>query len=157
MRHWNKKKKLCFGILIVFLAAQAIQPPKNYGSPTGPLDLTATVQVPDQILKTLKRSCYDCHSNRTNYPWYDHITPVNFWVASHINEGKKDLNFSTFKEYTKDRQFETLEAIAHSVETDEMPLDSYLFLHPDAKLSDENKKLIATWARATMDEINKLK
>lgn len=157
MKTWSKKKKILIGLLALFLLAQTIQPQKNNGNPHGPSDLNAAVQVPADVFSVLKRSCYNCHSNYTDYPWYDHITPVNWWISSHIIEGKKDLNFTIFKDYPKPEQFELLEEIAQSVETDEMPLKSYLVAHPKAKLSAAEKMLIATWARKTMDEINRLK
>lgn len=157
MKNWSKKKKVFVALLVLVFAAQAIQPSKNNGTPHGPADLTAAVHVPPSVVSILKRSCYDCHSNQTTYPWYDHLTPVNWWVASHVNDGKEDLNFTIFKEYPKAEQFELLEEIAQSVETDEMPLSSYLMLHTKARLSAEEKRLIATWARTTMDDINRLR
>lgn len=135
------------GLLALFLAAQTFQPPKNNGILQGPADLAVAVRVPADVLSILKRSCYDCHSNHTTYPWYNHITPINWWIAGHINNGKEDVNFTLFKEYPKAVQAEILEAIVHSIKTDEMPLKSYLITHTNAELSAEEKRLVTTWAR----------
>ena len=138
---------------MLFLAAQAIQPAKNQGKASGPKDITQVVQVPDSVMTVLKKSCYDCHSNYTTYPWYDNITPANWWVAHHIDEGKRELNFSTFGEYTAKRQAKKLEESAEQVEEGEMPLNSYLIMHGDAKLSDAQKRMLINWfktARAGM-------
>jgi hypothetical protein len=64
-------------------------------SPVGLKDISKTLQVPDSVMYVLKKSCYDCHSNYSTHLWYDRITPVNWWVADHITEGKRRLNFTT--------------------------------------------------------------
>lgn len=134
---------------MLFLAAQAIQPSKNRGNASGPKDITQVAQVPDSVMTLLKKSCYDCHSNHTDYPWYDNITPVNWWVGHHINEGKEEVNYSTFGEYTAKRQAKKLEESAEQIEKDEMPLKSYLIMHGDAKLSDAQKQVLINWFKST--------
>ena len=156
MKNWSKKKKILIVLLILFLAAQAVQPSKNTDQTLEPSDIQSSVNVRPAISAILKRACYDCHSNHTIYLWYDNITPVNWWVADHIEQGKQELNFTTFNEYKKALQFEKLEEIAQSVENDEMPLKSYTLIHPNAKLSEDEKTALATWARTAMDEMNKL-
>jgi hypothetical protein len=153
MKNWSKRKKILVGLLLLFLAVQAIQPSKNQGNASGPKDIIQVKQVPDSVLAVLKKSCYDCHSNYTIYPWYDNITPVNWWVAHHIDEGKRELNFSIFGEYTAKRQAKKLEESAKQIEEDEMPLKSYLLLHSNAELSAAEKKMLIDWfknARAGM-------
>lgn len=145
MKNWSKRKKILAGLLVLFLAAQAIQPSKNRGSATGPKDITSFTPVPDSVMTVLKKSCYDCHSNYTTYPWYDNITPLNWWVAHHIDEGKRELNFTTFGEYTARKQAKKLEESAEQVQEGEMPLKSYLITHGDARLSDAQKAMLVTW------------
>ena len=62
---------------------------------TSTIAFIAETNPSEEVLKVLKESCFDCHSNKTNYPWYNNITPVNFWLAAHVKDGKKHLNFST--------------------------------------------------------------
>jgi uncharacterized membrane protein len=145
MKNWSKRKKILIGLLVLFLAAQAIQPSKNQGSQTGPKDITTVMQVPDSVMSVLKKSCYDCHSNYTTYPWYDNITPANWFVANHVNEGKRELNFTTFGEYSARRQAKKLDESAKQIEKGEMPISSYTLLHPDAKLSDAQRQLLINW------------
>lgn len=149
------KKKILIGLLVIFLIAQAIQPTKNRGDASGPKDIFSVVQIPENVQSILKKSCYDCHSNNTTYPWYDHITPVNWWVANHINEGKHELNFSIFGEYSAKRQTKKIEEIAETVEKEEMPLKSYLIMHGDAKLTAQEKELLVNWAKSVATPVNK--
>ena len=141
------KKKILVGLLIIFLLAQAIQPSKNQGEVNAARDITAALAVPENVMQILKKSCYDCHSNYTTYPWYDHITPINWWVANHIKEGKRELNFNEFASYSSEKQLKKLKEIAEEVEEDKMPLPSYLVTHGDAKLNIDQKKLLIDWAR----------
>ncbi|RYF85126.1 MAG: cytochrome C, partial [Chitinophagaceae bacterium] len=83
-------------------------------------------------------------------------TPVNWWVAHHINEGKRKLNFTEFGNYTVKRQSKKLDEVAETVESDEMPLNSYLIMHGDAKLSTDEKKLLIDWAKAAMNQVKQV-
>jgi len=147
------KRKLLYGLLAVFIAAQFFQPSKNKGNASGRNDITQAITVPANVLTILQRSCYDCHSNNTVYPWYDHITPVNWWVEFHVDEGKAELNFTIFKTYDKRRQLNKLKEIGETVETDEMPLKSYLLMHGDAELSDEQKRAIIDWTKTATNQL----
>ena len=140
-------KKILLGQLVFFLLSQAIQPPKNQEVVDASKDINSVMPVPENVMSILKTSCYDCHSNYTKYPWYDHITPVNWWVYGHIKEGKMELNFNEFAVYSREKQLKKLKEIAETVEEGEMPLPSYLITHGDAKLSAEQKKLIIDWAQ----------
>lgn len=153
MKNWSKRKKILIGLLLLFLAAQAIRPAKNEGAATGPKDIAHTVAVPDSVMTVLKKSCYDCHSNHSTYPWYDRIAPVSWWVSHHIDEGKRELNFSIFGEYTVRRQAKKMEETAEQVEEGDMPLKSYLIMHGDASLNEEQKKLVIDWAKTTQAQI----
>jgi hypothetical protein len=146
MQKKRKRGRIFLIILVLFLLAQLIQPAKNQGSASGPQDITQALAVPDNVMGLLKKSCYDCHSDHTSYPWYDNIFPANFWVADHIKEGKRELNFTSFASYTEKRKYKKLDEIAKTVEKGIMPLNSYLWLHTDAKLSEADKKTLVDWA-----------
>lgn len=153
MKSWSKRKKILIALLFFFVAAQAIRPVKNAGSAGGPKDISTVVPVSDTVMDVLKKSCYDCHSNHSNYPWYDRVAPVSWWVNNHINEGKRALNFTEFADYTPDRKAKKLEHIAGTVEKGEMPLDSYLWMHGDARLAAAQKKAVIDWARSSRQRI----
>lgn len=148
MKNWSKGKKILVGLLLLFAAAQAIQPTKNQGSKFGPKDITHVVQVPDSVITVLQKSCYDCHSDSTTYPWYDRVAPVSWWIGNHISEGKRHLNFSTFGELPAKKQAKKLDETADEVDHHEMPIGSYTFIHTDTKLSDAQRKLLIDWAKS---------
>lgn len=133
-------------LLFFFILIQVFRPSKNKGAASGPEDITQVYTVPGAVLSILKKSCYDCHSNQTVYPWYNNVAPASWWMAYHVDEGKRELNFTLFKQYTPGRRAESLEAIAEAVKYDRMPLGSYLFMHRSASLTDQQKTLLINWA-----------
>lgn len=147
-------RRILVFLLLVFIGIQFLQPAKNNQSQDLQHDITAMFPVPDTVLSILKTSCYDCHSNFTQYPWYTNIQPVGWWLKQHIDDGKEKLNFQEFalvepntKYPTKAlRQDHKLEEVIEVLEEDEMPLKSYLWIHHDAKLDAGQKQLITGWA-----------
>ncbi|MGZ5287765.1 MAG: heme-binding domain-containing protein [Flavisolibacter sp.] len=146
-------KKVLLGILVLLIIAQFIQPSRNEGSATSANDITHTLKVPDTIMRILQTSCYDCHSDKTNYPWYSRITPVNWWLKNHVDDGKKGLNFSVFNNYSFKRKDHKLEEIAEIVGEHEMPLESYLWIHKEAKLDDVQRKALIDWAKLSRQQV----
>jgi hypothetical protein len=140
-------------LLIVVIGIQFIQPAPNKNGQVLETDITKTVKVPKNIQAILKSSCYDCHSNKTEYPWYSRIQPGGWWMASHIKKGKSELNFNEFGSYSKRRQQSKLKSIANTIEDETMPLSSYTLIHKDAKLNKENKKILMNWVTATRDSL----
>jgi hypothetical protein len=140
-------KKILLILLIVIIIAQFIRPPHNNGNAASANDITHAVQVPDSVMSLLKIACYDCHSDHTRYPWYNDITPVNWWLHNHVTEGKRHFNFSQFNTGSFKRRAKRLDEVAETVEKHEMPLDSYLWIHKDAKLNEAQQKLIIDWAK----------
>lgn len=142
------KTKIFIGLVVVLVLIQFIRPEQNKGEAATPQDVTHAVQVPDDVMLTLKASCYDCHSNNTNYPWYANINPVGLWLNHHIEEGKAELNFSSFATYPKKKQDHKLEELAEEVEEGHMPLPSYTLIHTDTRLNDQQTKRLVEWVKA---------
>lgn len=140
-------------LLLAFIVIQFIRPAKNKAEGISQNDISKIYPVPENVQTILKTSCYDCHSNNTVYPWYAQIQPVAWWLNNHIQDGKKDLNFSEFASYRIRRQYKKLEEINELVKKDEMPLDSYLWLHKNAKLDDQQKLTLANWVTTIRDTI----
>ena len=138
-------KKILLGLLVLLLAIQFIRQPKNLGPAAGPDDLIVRTAPDPEIRRLLENSCYDCHSNRTRYPWYAEVQPVGWWLASHVNEAKGKLNFSTFGQYTPKRAAHKLEQSADEITEGGMPLSSYKLAHPAARLTPAQQKLLANW------------
>ena len=139
-------KRLLLILLILFVLIQFIRPAKNQSAVPSPGDIALHFHVPDSVSKILQRSCYDCHSDNTVYPWYDNIQPVGWWLQYHVNHGKHGLNFSEFTSYTPAQQVKKLKNIGNEIREDGMPLDSYLWIHRYATLSPEEKNLVVAWA-----------
>lgn len=145
--------KICFRILLVIFVLFQFYPRSN-NNRTATLnsnDIIFHRHVPDPVLQLLKTGCYDCHSNNTTYPWYAQVQPVSLWLSDHIKEGKAELNFSEFGSYSLRRQYRKLEEINDQVQHNEMPLSSYTLIHRDAKLSPEQKQVLADWVTALRD------
>lgn len=139
-------KKILIGLLVVLVVIQFIRPERNVSEIPSQNDIRVHYSVPANVESVLKRACYDCHSNNTNYPWYANIQPVLWWLQDHIEEGKEELNFSEFATYSAKRADHKLDEVIEMVEEEEMPLESYTYIHKDAILSSSEKKLLMDWA-----------
>ena len=140
-------------MLVLLILIQFIRPGRNLPAFKSTNDISSRYQVPDSVNKILIVACYDCHSDSTRYPWYSRIQPVYWWLNGHIQDGKRDLNFSQFAGYKIRKQLNAFKSISELVKNGEMPLSSYLWIHTDAKLSDGQKELISSWAMAQYDSI----
>ncbi|NJW52675.1 heme-binding domain-containing protein [Salinimicrobium oceani] len=146
-------KIIGLALLIAFVGIQFIPTKLNQDDYIPKSDFTVIYEVPENINKILQTSCYDCHSNNTNYPWYNKIQPFTWYLNDHIEEGKEELNFSEFGEYSSRRQSSKLRSISSQVEDGEMPLSSYTLVHWDAKLSDKEKKKFIAWMDSLAKEV----
>ncbi len=117
-------------------------------------NFTKMFDVPKNVETILRTSCYDCHSNNTNYPLYSFIQPARFFMEEHIKDGKKDLNFNEFGKYSKRKQENKLEAIIKQIKSDEMPLGSYTLIHKNAILTPTQKEEIINWIKKTKDSLS---
>jgi hypothetical protein len=147
------KKKIFIGLLLILMAIQFIRPSQNKSTEAQTNDIAVTMNVPDEVNIIIRKACYDCHSNTTNYPWYAHIQPVAWWLNHHIEEGKDELNFSEFGGYKTKRKIKKFNEIASEVTNGEMPLDSYTWIHKDAKLTKEEAKLLINWANLMANKL----
>jgi len=103
------------------------------------------VEAPPGARAVLERSCYDCHSNRTRWPWYAWVAPASWLVTHDVSEGREHMNFSTWNRYDAGERADHLEGIAEMVEQGEMPPWFYLPLHPDARLSEADVAALHAW------------
>lgn len=145
-------KPALYTLLALFLLAQFIRPAKNLSNDQSK-HLSTRYPIPAEVEAILKVACYDCHSNYTIYPWYAEIQPVAAWLANHVNEGKRELNFSDLTTRRIAVQNHKLEEVIEMVREGEMPLASYTWVHRDAILTQEQKDLLIHWAEATMNTI----
>jgi len=141
-------KRFLILALIAFVVMQFIRPEKNNGGYESLTAFLEETKPTPAVAATLKAACYDCHSNQTRYPWYNNIAPVSYWLADHVKDGTKHLNFSEWSTYSVKRKDHKLEEVAEEVEKGEMPLDEYTWTHGEAKLSDQQIKELIQWVNA---------
>ena len=107
----KRSRKILLLFLALFIIIQFFRPVKNISEKVEAYHITTRYKVPDTVQQILKASCYDCHSNNTVYPWYAEVQPVAWWLNSHIEDGKRGLNFSEFMTYPIRRQYRKLEEV----------------------------------------------
>ncbi|WP_244950732.1 heme-binding domain-containing protein [Pedobacter suwonensis] len=134
---------------------QILQPARNKSLQAIPQDISKLVSVSDDVQGILKKSCYDCHSNNTEYPWYAYVQPIHWFLDSHIRSGKEELNFNEFVGYTFRRQQNKLRAIENSIKDGTMPLSSYTLIHRNAILDQREKSVLLKWVQNSRDSLNR--
>ena len=146
------KKKILLGLLAVLVIIQFIKPARNQSNDET-YSVATKYPMPDDVKEILKAACNDCHSNNTVYPWYANVQPSAWWLASHVNGGKKHLNYSEFTNRPVAVQNHKFEETIEMVKEKEMPISSYTWfgLHPEAKLTDDQRAKLTAWAQANMD------
>ena len=150
----KKALKVVLLILAVgFIAIQFFQIDKTNPQIVQANTLESSVTVPPDVAMVLGRSCNDCHTNNTVYPWYANVQPFGWFLKDHIDEGKRKLNLSEFSTYAARKKVKKLEEICEQVESAEMPLPSYLWIHRDAVLKDTEKKALCDWVNVEKEKI----
>jgi ribosomal protein S20 len=148
-------KKIVLSGIVLFLLMQLYQPVRNVDyEQVSPLSFSKTFLVPVKVQTILQTSCFDCHSNNSNYPWYSNIQPVRAFMDSHIKEGKENLNFSEFDTYSTRKQQSKLDRMIKQIKSDEMPLVSYTIIHRNAALNKKSKVILLQWIEETKDSIS---
>lgn len=142
-------KKIAWALLGVFVVMQFIRPEKNQDPGDHLAAFLSETNPPAEVRELLKTGCYDCHSNQTEYPWYNNVAPVSYWLAGHVNDGKKHLNFSAWDTYEAKRKDHKLEEVVETVKEGEMPLNSYTWTHQGARLTQQQREAITAWAQQT--------
>lgn len=132
-------------LLVVLIILQFFQPEKNQESDIQENDLLLVTSVPDSLASVLFNACYDCHSNHTEYPWYSRISPLSWYLDKHIRQGKEDLNLSEYGLLEKADKIGALSDIYDALEAGTMPLQSYLLIHRDARISQEEIDALIDW------------
>ena len=131
-------------VLVVLLVVIQFIPVSKTNPP-----VTGEIIAPEPVMKVFKTSCYDCHSNEVVWPWYSNVAPVSWLVAYDVNEARDHFNFSQWQSYDSDDKQDNIEEIWEEVEEDHMPLWYYLILHPEAKLSEQDKEIIRNWSEGS--------
>jgi hypothetical protein len=131
-------------LLLQFVQIKIPNPPK-----ATPQD---EIKAPKEVMTLLKRSCYDCHSNNTKYPWYGYIAPISWQVDSNIKNGRAWLNFSIWSKYDSKKRQKIYKGIVNALRI-KMPPAEYLLIHKDARLKPNERKLLQEWAQSNIKEV----
>ncbi len=132
---WKLTVRAAGALLVLFLAAQFVQPERANPRSDPGTSFTVVAKPTAQVAGIVNRSCRDCHSNETVWPWYSHVSPVSWMVARDVKVGRTKLNFSQWNIYGPEMSQIRLREACEMVKAGRMPLPHYLPLHPEAKLS----------------------
>ncbi len=137
-----KKLRLALVVLVAALALAQAVPVKRTNPP-----VESVVDAPPVVLAALKKSCWDCHSHETVWGWHTKIAPISWLVASDVNEGRDELNFSRWSAVDAKRRAELAKKIPEEVGEGDMPPFLYTLAHPSAKPDGADRAAIVAWAR----------
>ncbi len=128
-------------VLIQFIPVSRTNPP-----------VTGEIPAPPEVKAVLKKSCYDCHSNESIWPWYSRVAPISWLVVRDVNEARSEMNFSEWNQMTPKAQAHKLKECIEEIEEKEMPLNIYLPLHPEARVSDADLATLRAWVASVVPE-----
>ncbi|MDD7887051.1 heme-binding domain-containing protein [Flavivirga sp. 57AJ16] len=138
-------KKGLIVLLVALVLIQFYRPEKNNAELRDVAAFEMETKPNTEVAKILKAQCYDCHSNKTTYPWYTEVAPVSFWIGHHIEEGNEHFNVSKWDTYNDKKKDHKLEELVEEVEEGEMPLSSYTWMH--GSITQEEKEALIAWAK----------
>lgn len=149
----KRLRYILIALVVVLVVIQFIPVELPVVTKENPQDILKGTLVSPDVAQLLKKSCYSCHSNETEYPWYSYVAPSSWLVVRDVNKGREELNFSNWSDYDMRRMLSKLEDIGTEVNEGHMPMPIYTFMHPSAKLTDEQRQLIVLWSEAAMDSV----
>ena len=148
-------KKILVVLLVAFVLIQFFQIDKTNPALTPQMDFLTIKKTPEHTANLIRNGCYDCHSNEAKYPWYSNVQPIEWFLQDHIKEGRKHLNFSTFATYEPKRQAHKLAEAGQEISDNEMPLDSYVIAHSEAKFTEAQKKELVQYFKLVENDIRR--
>ncbi len=149
-------KILKFSLILLALAfagLQFVRPARVNPPEVAGRNIEAHARLTPEVETVLRRSCMDCHSNRTEWPWYSNVAPASWLVVDHVNHGRRHLNFSDWSRYDRDEAGGILKSICKEAQGGSMPMPSYTLVHRDARLSDADVRTLCEWASAESERL----
>ena len=141
-------------LAVAFAGIQFIRPARTNPAIDPAQAIDAHTQMTPEVAEILDRSCRDCHSNKPVWPWYTNVAPISWWLTDHVNSGRSDMNYSEWGKLPRERQDRKLRQICDEVQDGQMPLSSYLPMHPAARLSDQDKTTLCDWTAAQRQRLD---
>lgn len=136
-------KVVGISLLVILIGIQFITIDKNNPPVDESLNFFSTESFSPEGMELVKNACFDCHSNESKYPWYSNVAPVSFLLADHIKEGREELNFSEYQSYSTKKKNHKLEEVSEALREGWMPIDNYVWMHSEAKLTAEQREYLA--------------
>jgi heme-binding protein len=143
-------------LAVIVVGIQFVRPARTNPAVDESQTIFTRTQMTPEVAAVLDRSCRDCHSNKTVWPWYTNVAPVSWWLSDHVNEGRRNLNLSEWGKLPRDRQDRKLRQICDEVSDGVMPLSSYTPMHPQAKLSEQDKKTLCDWTEKERGRLSQM-
>ncbi len=137
-------KKILLIALVALVLIQFYRPERNDAELRDVVDFETETKPSEEIKAILQAKCYDCHSNKTTYPWYANVAPISFLIADHVNEGNEHFNISEWSNYDSGKKDHKLDELIEEIEEGEMPEVGYTLIH--GKLSENEKEAVISWA-----------
>ncbi|CAM1373052.1 heme-binding domain-containing protein [Tenacibaculum xiamenense] len=141
----SRIKSFLLILVVSFLLIQLYRPFSLNKSKVNSYKFFDELKAPEKVKNLIQNSCFDCHSNRTDYAWFDYIAPISWKVNSNIKKGKTTVNFSEWKNYEEWRKLSTLSASTFNIKNQSMPPKNYLLARPSKKITLEERKYLINW------------
>lgn len=152
MKRWSRSVGLVvLGLLVLFALGQLVRPARTNPQSDPAQEISARLPVSHEVAAIFDRSCKDCHSNKTRWPWYTNISPISWILVNHVNEGRDHLNLSEWGLYNRREAQDILSQICKEVKSGGMPLSSYTRIHKDARLSTQDVAVLCSWTNTQLD------
>lgn len=142
-------KRIGIMVLVILAAIQLIPVARTNPAVDGANSLLGANAAPPEIAEILQRSCQDCHSNRTKWPWYSHVAPVSWVVAGDVSGARRQMNLDEWGTYSVEKRQSKLTKICEELKSGDMPDTKYLLIHRSAKLTAQQRATLCDWAEAT--------
>jgi hypothetical protein len=146
-RRAHPVRNIIGSLLLLLVAAQAFRPDRSNPAVIAGQAIGESGPLPAEVASVLARSCFDCHSNATRWPWYSQVAPISWGVADDVHSGRRALNFSEWGAYTAKKRARTLETMCDEVREGGMPLTMYRTMHPGARLSAGQVQRVCDWTK----------
>jgi hypothetical protein len=146
-------KWVVIAVALAFVGIQFVRPRMTNAAIDESRTVNARLRVTPEVNAILARSCNDCHTQRTRFPWYSRVAPFSWLLDDHIREGREHLDFSNWAAYDAEEQDLLLQNVCRITRRGAMPVPSYLYIHRDAKLSEADVKTLCDWTNAERDRL----
>lgn len=143
-----RAKWIGIGVVALLILIQFIKPSETNPPVIASRSLEAHMQVPAEVQSIFKRSCYDCHSSATVWPWYAHVAPVSWYVARDVNVARGHVNFQNWEAQINEQEGkEHIGLMCKLVRNGDMPPADYRFMHKGTALSPSEVSTVCTWSQ----------